>query len=59
MTAQYRAVMNIISAYYFNSSRMLSHSAAEASEGMRQSPLGESVTEPTLTPSGMHERLNC
>ena len=36
-----------------------SHAAAEASEGMRQSPRGESVTEPTFGPSGMAERLNC
>lgn len=27
--------------------------------GMRQSPRGDSATEPTLTPSGMAERLNC
>ena len=31
----------------------------QASDGMRQSPLGESVTEPTFGPSGMQERLNC
>ena len=36
-----------------------SQSAAEASEGMRQSPRGESETEPTFTPSGRQERLNC
>ncbi len=30
-----------------------------ASEGMRQSPRGERLTEPTFGPSGMHERLNC
>ena len=30
-----------------------------ASEGMRQSPLGERLTEPTLGPSGRQERLNC
>ena len=26
---------------------------------MRQSPRGDSVTEPTFGPSGRHERLNC
>ena len=36
-----------------------SHRAATASEGMRQSPLGERLTEPTLGPSGRQERLNC
>ena len=30
-----------------------------ASEGILQSPLGERETEPTLGPSGIHERLNC
>ena len=34
-------------------------SPKQASEGILQSPRGESVTEPTLTPSGVHERLNC
>ena len=29
------------------------------SEGILQSPLGESDTDPTLGPSGMQERLNC
>ena len=42
-----------------NSSTSRSHAAAEASEGMRQSPRGESDTEPTFGPSGMAERLNC
>lgn len=36
-----------------------SHAAADASEGILQSPLGESVTDPTLGPSGEQERLNC
>lgn len=36
-----------------------SHSAAEASLGILQSPRGESVTEPTFTPSGRQLRLNC
>lgn len=30
-----------------------------ASEGMRQSPRGDSDTLPTFGPSGRHERLNC
>ena len=42
-----------------SSSSSRSHSAAEASEGMRQSPRGESETEPTFGPSGIAERLNC
>ena len=33
--------------------------AAQASLGMRQSPRGESVTEPTFGPSGRQLRLNC
>ena len=48
---------NILFGHNFSSSS--SHSCAEASEGMRQSPRGESETEPTLAPSGMQERLNC
>ena len=36
-----------------------SQSAADASDGIRQSPRGERVTEPTFGPSGMQERLNC
>jgi len=35
------------------------HSPKEASLGIRQSPLGESETEPIFTPSGRQERLNC
>lgn len=35
------------------------HSAALASLGMRQSPRGDNVTEPTLGPSGRQLRLNC
>ena len=33
--------------------------SADASDGIRQSPRGDSVTEPTLGPSGTQERLNC
>lgn len=35
------------------------HAAAEASLGMRQSPLGLRLQLPTFGPSGRHERLNC
>ncbi|MPM33822.1 hypothetical protein SDC9_80403 [bioreactor metagenome] len=42
-----------------SSSSWASHRAATASEGMRQSPRGDRVTEPTLGPSGRQERLNC
>ena len=42
-----------------NSATALTHSALLASLGMRQSPRGESATEPTLGPSGMDDRLNC
>ncbi len=44
---------------YFSASTSASHSAALASLGMRQSPRGESATDPTLGPSGRQERLNC
>ncbi len=40
-------------------SSSLSQPCTQASEGMRQSPRGERPTEPTLTPSGRQERLNC
>lgn len=45
--------------YRYNFSASSSQSAAEASEGIRQSPRGESDTEPTFTPSGAQLRLNC
>ena len=35
------------------------HIDEDASEGIRQSPRGDSPTLPTLGPSGIHERLNC
>ena len=44
---------------YCRSSSSSSHRAAEASLGIRQSPRGERVTEPTLGPSGRQLRLNC
>lgn len=40
-------------------SRSASQSALLASLGMRQSPRGERLTEPTLGPSGRQLRLNC
>ena len=46
-------------ACYSSESHSRSHSAAEASDGMRQSPRGESETLPTFGPSGRAERLNC
>ena len=42
-----------------SASASASHRLPDASGGIRQSPLGLSVTEPTFGPSGMHERLNC
>ena len=44
---------------YCNSSSSAIHKAATASLGIRQSPRGDRVTEPTLGPSGRQERLNC
>ena len=38
---------------------LFTHKLEEASLGMRQSPLGDKLTEPTLGPSGMQLRLNC
>src|ERR1019366_3127685 len=35
-----------------------SHAAACASLGIRQSPRGDRLIEPTFGPSGRHERLN-
>ena len=45
--------------HYCNSSSSAIHRAATASDGIRQSPRGDRVTEPTLGPSGRQERLNC
>lgn len=45
--------------FYSSPSSSLSHSAADASLGIRQSPRGERATVPTLGPSGRQERLNC
>src|SRR6476620_9636090 len=35
-----------------------SHTRAAASDGIRQSPRGDTLTEPTFGPSGRHDRLN-
>ena len=43
----------------YSASASVSQSFALASLGMRQSPRGLKVTEPTLTPSGRQLRLNC
>ena len=45
--------------FCYRLSASLSHSADTASDGIRQSPRGESVTVPTFGPSGRQERLNC
>ena len=45
--------------YSSSASASATHSAALASLGMRQSPRGDNVTEPTLGPSGRQLRLNC
>ena len=39
--------------------RFLEPQRGHASDGIRQSPRGESVTVPTFGPSGRQERLNC
>lgn len=36
-----------------------SHSGPTASLGIRQSPRGDKLIDPTFGPSGMQERLNC
>ena len=43
----------------YRSSSSCCHSVATASDGIRQSPRGLRVAEPTLGPSGTQERLNC
>ena len=43
----------------YRSSNSCCHKVATASEGIRQSPRGLRVAEPTLGPSGTQERLNC
>ena len=44
---------------YSRSSSSSCHSAATASDGIRQSPRGDRATEPTLGPSARQLRLNC
>ena len=55
------AVFSITVYQYFYPSFSASsiHSLAQASDGMRRSPLGDSATLPTFGPSGRQERLNC
>lgn len=43
----------------YSSSSSARKPLASASLGMRQSPRGDSATEPTFTPSGRQLRLNC
>ena len=43
----------------FSDHRSAIHSSDDASLGMRQSPLGDNETDPTLGPSGRQLRLNC
>ncbi len=38
--------------------RASSQARADASDGIRQSPRGDRLTDPTFGPSGMHDRLN-
>ena len=45
--------------FHFISSSSFIHTAAHASLGILQSPLGESATVPIFGPSGRQERLNC
>lgn len=52
-----KTMKNGLSAVFY--SNCFIHISASASEGILQSPRGESETLPTLGPSGMHERLNC
>jgi len=55
----YTKARKVISCGLFDYSNEFSHTAATASDGIRQSPRGESATLPTFTPSGRQERLNC
>ena len=45
--------------FIYSFSNAFIHKAAEASLGMRKSPLGETDTLPTFGPSGRQDRLNC
>ena len=54
MATTFLAFLLLVGAY--SSARK---SSPHASEAMCQSPRGERLTEPTLGPSGRHERLNC
>ena len=57
--AEFGDQMGKIIVFTYSVSSSASQSALDASVGIRQSPRGESVTEPTFGPSGMQERLNC
>ena len=61
--SKYKAVLaaaiHSLRLFFYSFSKSASQTAAEASDGIRQSPRGESVTDPTLGPSGKQLRLNC
>ena len=45
--------------YFLIFSHFLIHKSKEASLGIFQPLLGDKDTDPTLTPSGIQDRLNC
>ena len=47
------------SLFYSSASSSVCHSTIFASLGIRQSPRGDTATEPTFGPSGRQFRLNC
>lgn len=53
------AFPTIVFRFSYSSSISLSQSVAIASLGIRQSPRGERLMEPTFGPSGRQLRLNC
>lgn len=55
----FRAFYTRVTRSDFQFSNSAIHSVLQASLGMRQSPRGDSVTEPTFGPSGRQLRLNC
>lgn len=44
---------------FYSSSNSCIQMAAQASLGMRKSPLGDTATVPTFGPSGRQDLLNC
>ena len=50
--------INMLSERATSQSSSRNHWAGDASDGIRQSPLGERATEPTFGPSGTADRLN-